>query len=143
VTRPFTAACIQLTAGPDLAPNIAVAAERIRAAHALGAELVLTPENTTMIEPRRPLLLEKALPEARHPAVPAFAQLAAELGIWLLIGSLAIKVEAARCTNRSYLFDPKSHITARYNKIHMFDIDLTTDERYHESASFRPGPTTR
>ena len=53
MSRPFTAACIQLTAGPELAPNMAVAAERIRAAHALGAELVLTPENTTMIEPRR------------------------------------------------------------------------------------------
>ena len=139
MTRPFTAACIQLTAGPDLAPNIAVASERIRAAHALGAELVLTPENTTMIEPRRPLLLEKALPEARHPAVPAFAQLAAELGIWLLIGSLAIKVEAARCANRSYLFDPKGRIAARYDKIHMFDVDLATGERYRESASFRPG----
>jgi len=139
VSRPFTAACIQLTAGPDLAPNIAVAGERIRAAHALGAELVLTPENTTMIEPRRPLLLEKALPEARHPAVPAFAQLAAELGIWLLIGSLAIKVEAARCANRSYLFDPKGRIAARYDKIHMFDVDLATGERYRESASFRPG----
>jgi len=139
VTRPFTAACIQLTAGPDLAPNIAVASERIRAAHALGAELVLTPENTTMIEPRRPLLLEKASPEARHPAVPAFAALAAELGIWLLIGSLAIKVEAARCANRSYLFDPKGRIAARYDKIHMFDVDLASGERYRESASFRPG----
>src|SRR5258705_1406572 len=139
VSRPFTAACIQLTAGPDLAPNIAVAAERIRAAQALGAELVLTPENTTMIEPRRPLLLEKALPEARHPAIPAFAELAAELGIWLLIGSLAIKVEAARCANRSYLFDPKGRVAARYDKIHMFDVDLASGERYRESASFRPG----
>jgi len=92
-----------------------------------------------MIEPRRPLLLEKALPEARHPAVPAFAALAAELGIWLLIGSLAIKVEAARCANRSYLFDPKGRIAARYDKIHMFDVDLATGERYRESASFRPG----
>jgi len=139
VSRPFTAACIQLTAGPDLAPNIAVAAERIREAHALGAELVLTPENTTMIEPRRALLLEKAVPEARHPGVPAFAELAAELGIWLLIGSLAIKVEAARCANRSYLFDPKGRIAARYDKIHMFDVDLASGERYRESASFRPG----
>jgi predicted amidohydrolase len=139
VSRPFTAACIQLTAGPDLAPNIAAAAERIRAAHAMGAELVLTPENTTMIEPRRPLLLEKALPEARHPAIPAFAELAAELGIWLLIGSLAIKVEAARCANRSYLFDPTGRVAARYDKIHMFDVDLASGERYRESASFRPG----
>ena len=139
MSRPFTAACIQLTAGPDLAPNIAVAAERIREAHALGAELVLTPENTTMIEPRRALLLEKAVPEARHPGVPAFAELAAELGIWLLIGSLAIKVEATRCANRSYLFDPHGAIAARYDKIHMFDVDLASGERYRESASFRPG----
>ena len=139
MSRPFTAACIQLTAGPDLAPNIARAAERIRAARAAGAELVLTPENTTMIEPRRALLLEKAVAEARHPAIPAFADLAAELGIWLLIGSLAIKVEAARCANRSYLFDPGGRIAARYDKIHMFDVDLAGGERYRESVSFRPG----
>src|SRR5262249_22409682 len=139
VSRPFTAACIQLSAGPELGPNIAIAPGRIRAPPALGAELVLTPENTTMIEPRRPLLLEKALPEARHPAVPAFAELAAELGIWLLIGSLAIKVEAARCANRSYLFDPQGRIAARYDKIHMVDVDLASGERYRESASFRAG----
>jgi deaminated glutathione amidase len=139
VSGPFTAACIQLTAGPDLAPNIAEACERIREARAAGADVVLTPENTTMIEPRRALLLEKALPEAGHPAIPAFAGLAAELGIWLLIGSLAVRVEPTRCANRSYLFDPGGRIAARYDKIHMFDVDLASGERYRESANFRPG----
>ena len=139
MSEPFTAACIQLTAGPELAPNIRIAGERIREAHAAGADFVLTPENTTMIEPRRALLLEKAVAEARPPAIPAFADLAAELGIWLLIGSLAIKVEAERCANRSYLFDPRGRVAARYDKIHMFDVDLASGERYRESTNFRPG----
>jgi len=139
LSQPFTVSCIQLTAGPELAPNIKLAGERIREARAAGADFVLTPENTTMIEPRRALLLEKAVVEARHPAIPAFADLAAELGIWLLIGSLAIKVEAERCANRSYLFDPSGRVAARYDKIHMFDVDLASGERYRESASFRPG----
>ena len=139
MSQPFTVSCIQLTAGPELAPNIKLAGERIREAHAAGADFVLTPENTTMIEPRRALRLEKAVVEARHPAMPAFADLAAELGVWLLIGSLAIKVEAERCANRSYLFDPSGRVAARYDKIHMFDVDLASGERYRESASFRPG----
>jgi predicted amidohydrolase len=139
VSRPFTAACVQLTAGPELAPNIAAASAAIRQARAQGAELVLTPENTTLIEPRRPLLLEKARPEPEHPAIPAFAGLAAELGIWLLIGSLAIRLEGERCANRSYLFAPDGTIATRYDKIHMFDVDLANGERYRESATFRPG----
>jgi predicted amidohydrolase len=141
VSRPFTAACVQLTAGPELAPNIAAASAAIRQARAAGAELVLTPENTTLIEPRRPLLLQKAKPEAEHPAVPAFAALSAELGIWLLIGSLSIRLEGERCANRSYLFAPDGTIAARYDKIHMFDVDLANGERYRESATFRPGAT--
>ncbi|MFO1058069.1 MAG: carbon-nitrogen hydrolase family protein [Dongiaceae bacterium] len=139
MSRPFTAACVQLTAGPELAPNIAAASAAIRQARAAGAELVLTPENTTLIEPRRALLLEKTKPEAEHPAIPAFAALSAELGIWLLIGSLGIRLDGERCANRSYLFAPDGAIAARYDKIHMFDVDLANGERYRESATFRPG----
>jgi predicted amidohydrolase len=139
MSRPFTAACVQLTAGPELAPNIAAASAAIRRARAAGAELVLTPENTTLIEPRRALLLEKTKPESEHPAIPAFAALSAELGIWLLIGSLGIRLDAERCANRSYLFGPDGAIAARYDKIHMFDVDLANGERYRESATFRPG----
>ncbi len=132
-------ACVQLNAGRDIVPNIAAASALIREARANGAQFILTPENTGMIEPKRPLLLEKAKPEAEHPGLPAFSSLAAELGAWLLIGSLQIKLDAATCANRSFLFDDRGRIVARYDKIHMFDVDLEGEESYRESSRFRAG----
>src|SRR5262249_30273515 len=96
MTDPFTAACLQLTSGPEVEPNIAEVSAMVRQACSAGAQLVLTPENTTMVEPRRPLLLAKASAEADHPAIPAFAALAGELGIFLLIGSLTIRLSEGR-----------------------------------------------
>jgi predicted amidohydrolase len=139
MSQTFKVACVQLNAGREIAPNIAAASALIREAKAAGAEFILTPENTGLIEPKRPLVLEKAKPEAEHPGVPAFQSLAAELGVWLLIGSLAIKLDANTCANRSFLFDPKGRIVARYDKIHMFDVDLANGETYRESVTFRPG----
>jgi len=135
----FKVACVQLNAARDIAPNIAAASALIREAKAQGAAFILTPENTGMIEPKRPQMLEKAKPEAEHPAIPAFSALAAELGVWLLIGSLQIKLDAATCANRSFLFDDRGRIAARYDKIHMFDVDLKGGESYRESKTFRPG----
>jgi predicted amidohydrolase len=135
----FKVACVQLNSGRDLAPNIAAASALIREAKAAGAQFILTPENTGWIEPKRALQLEKAKPEAEHPGVPAFQALAAELKVWLLIGSLSIKLDANICANRSFLFDPAGRIAARYDKIHMFDVDLENGETYRESATFRPG----
>ena len=131
--------CVQLNAGRDIAPNIAAAAALIREARANGARFILTPENTSMIEPKRPLLLEKAKPEAEHPGLPAFSSLAAELGVWLLIGSMQVKLDADTCANRSFLFDDRGRLAARYDKIHMFDVDLEGGESYRESSRFRPG----
>ena len=135
----FKVACVQLNAARDIAPNIAAASALIREAKAKGAQFILTPENTGMIEPKRPQMLEKAKPEAEHPAIPAFSALAAELGVWLLIGSLQIKLDAATCANRSFLFDDRGRVAARYDKIHMFDVDLKGGESYRESKTFRPG----
>jgi predicted amidohydrolase len=135
----FKVACVQLNAGRDIAPNIAAASALIREARSKGAQFILTPENTGMIEPKRPLLLEKASPEADHPALPAFSSLAAELRVWLLIGSLQIKLDAATCANRSFLFDDRGRLAARYDKIHMFDVDLVGGESYRESSRFRAG----
>jgi predicted amidohydrolase len=132
-------ACVQLNAGREIAANIAAASALIREARANGAQLILTPENTSMIEPKRPLLLEKAKPEAEHPGLPAFSALAAELGAWLLIGSMQIKLDAETCANRSFLFDERGRLVARYDKIHMFDVDLEGGESYRESSRFRPG----
>ena len=139
MSAPFKVACVQLNAARDIAPNIAAAGALIREARAAGARFILTPENASMIEPKRELLLEKARPEPEHPGLPAFSALAAELGVWLLIGSLQIKLDATTCANRSFLFDDQGRIAARYDKIHMFDVDLKGGESYRESRTFRPG----
>jgi predicted amidohydrolase len=129
----------QLPAARAPEPNIRMASDLVRQAKAQGADFILTPENTGMMEPNKPALLEKARPEAEHPLLPAFADLARETGAWLLLGSIAIKLDATSCANRSFLFDPKGQVVARYDKIHMFDVDLKAGESYRESKTFRPG----
>jgi predicted amidohydrolase len=84
--------------------------------------------------------MQKAEPEASHPALAAFREAAAKAGAWLLIGSIGVKVEGGeRLANRSYLLDASGNIVATYDKIHMFDVDLAGGESYRESATFRPG----
>lgn len=137
--RSFKVALVQMNSGREVGPNIVAASRLVRDARGAGAELIVTPENTTMIEPKRALILEKARTEAEHPAIPAFKSLAAEIGAWLLIGSMTIKLDERACANRSFLFSPAGEIVARYDKIHMFDVDLADGESYRESATFRPG----
>jgi len=140
VSGSFTAACIQLTAGREIAPNIAAASDLVRRARDRGADIVMTPEVSDMIEPRRGLRLEKARPEAEHPMLAAFRDLARETGAWLLLGSIVIREGAEeRLRNRSYLIAPDGGVIQRYDKIHMFDVALEGGESYRESAAFRPG----
>jgi len=139
VSAAFTVGLVQTSSGDELAPNIAAAAELIRRAAGEGADFVLTPENTTMITSGRERILAQAAPEESHPAVPAFAELAQELGVWLLIGSLSIRLDEETAANRSYLFGPDGRIAARYDKIHMFDVEIPDGQSYRESATFRPG----
>ena len=137
----FTAACIQLNSARDAAPNIAAASELVRRAREKGAELIMTPEVSDMIEPNRALRLEKARAEADHPMLAAFRALARETGAWLLLGSVVVRREDGdeRLANRSFLVAPDGAIAARYDKIHMFDVELAGGESYRESNAFRPG----
>jgi predicted amidohydrolase len=139
VTAALDVALIQTCSGRDVAPNLETVSQAVRAAAAHGARFVLTPENVAMLEPVRAQALAKAQPESTHAAIAHFAALADELGIWLLAGSLAIKREDGLLANRSYLFDERGTVVARYDKIHMFDVDLPNGERYRESATFAPG----
>ncbi len=136
---PFKVGLVQMTSGPEIEPNIEAASAFIRQAAGEGAKLVVTPENTTMIETARDRILEKALPEESHPGVPAFAALARELGIWLSIGSMTIGLGGEKAANRSFLFGPDGRIAARYDKIHMFDVQVPDGQTYRESATFQPG----
>lgn len=137
--RAFTAACVQTNSTRDPETNIPAVCDLIRRARDLGGEFILVPEIVNMLEPRRDLLLRKAKPESDDPALAAFRDLARETGAWLLAGSLALRAEAERCVNRSFLIAPSGDIEARYDKIHMFDVDLGQGERYHESRTYRPG----
>jgi predicted amidohydrolase len=139
MTERFTAGLVQMTSGTEVADNIRQATALIREAAAKGAQLIVTPENTTQIDPDKARVLAEAQPEATHPAVPAFSALAAELGRWLLIGSLTVRQSDQKCWNRSYLFAPDGGIAARYDKIHMFDVEIGDGQSYRESKSFEPG----
>ncbi|MGE0718572.1 MAG: carbon-nitrogen hydrolase family protein [Alphaproteobacteria bacterium] len=136
----FKAACIQMTAARDQAPNAATILRLGREARAAGADLVMTPEVSNMIEPNRAAQLEKVRFEGEDPVLAAGRDLVRETGLWLLLGSIAVKAEGeTRLANRSLLLAPSGDIVARYDKIHMFDVDLAGGESYRESNRFRPG----
>ncbi|PQZ83022.1 MULTISPECIES: carbon-nitrogen hydrolase family protein [unclassified Brevundimonas] len=114
----------------------------IREAAAGGAQLVLTPEGTNFLEQRRGLRDAALSTQDADAAVLGLRALASELGVWLLIGSAIVRSDVpgdARAANRSLLIDPTGAITARYDKLHVFDVDLANGETYRESASVRPG----
>lgn len=135
----FRAACIQLRSGEDVAENVRAASALIREAAAGGAQFIATPENTTLMAPDAGAKLASSFEEADDPALPAFAALAKELRVHLLIGSLAIKVRVRKTANRSVLLGPDGQVAARYDKIHLFDVKLSDDERYGESATVAGG----
>lgn len=135
----FKAACVQLRSSDDVQENIRSTCELVREAKSKGAHFIATPENTTLMAPDGGAKLERSFDEAHDPALPAFAALAEELGVWLLVGSLAIKVSDAKTANRSFLLNPKGHVVARYSKIHLFDVDLPSGEKYRESNTVAGG----
>lgn len=135
----FKAACLQVTAGRDLTPNIDAACGLAREARAAGAELVLMPENVAMMEWGKANIVAKAMPEDRHIALAAFRDLARETGLWLHAGTLAVLTADGRVANRAFVIAPDGRIVASYDKIHMFDVDLPGGESYRESATFAPG----
>lgn len=146
---PFTAGCIQFTAGPDPEPNLRIMQGLVRQAAEAGAEFVMTPEASNFIESGR-RRRDKARRETDDPFLAGMRELARELGIWLLLGSLVIDPAGepgtdageGRLANRSLLIDAAGRVVARYDKIHMFDIDLPNGESYRESNAYRPGHDT-
>lgn len=135
----FTAALVQLQSGRRMDINIDMAAKLIREAKDRGAHFVFTPEMTNIMETERDRLLAAIAPEDDDRGLATLRDLARSLRLWLHIGSLAIKVSADRGANRSFLINPDGDIVARYDKIHMFDVDLRNGESYRESQTFHPG----
>jgi deaminated glutathione amidase len=128
-----------MRSGDDVAENIRDAGRLIRAAAKDGAQFIATPENTTLMALDGGAKLAHSYDEAHDPALPAFRDLAKELNVWLLAGSLAIKVSDSKTANRSFLFSPDGNISARYSKIHLFDVNLPSGEKYRESSTVAGG----
>ena len=137
--RCFRAGLVQLRSGRTVAPNLDKAEALVRRGAKGGAQYVQTPENTGIMELKPELVLAAAESEGKSAPLAWARALARDLGIWLHIGSIAIKLDQSRVANRSYLLDPKGRVAARYDKLHMFDVDLAGGESYRESQYFRPG----
>jgi predicted amidohydrolase len=138
-TSTFRAALVQMRSGRKPARNIDTAARFVREAAEAGADYVLTPEMTNIMEVKRDSLFAVILPEDDDPGLAAMRDLARRHKLWLHVGSFAVKVSPERAANRSFLIDPKGEIVARYDKIHMFDVDLADGESYRESRNFHAG----
>lgn len=135
----FRAALVQMRSGRDMARNAVDAEGLIRAAAGQGAGFISTPEMTNIIEPDRTRLRAVVADEAEDPFVRRFRDLARELSVWLHLGSLALKGRGGKVANRSLLIGPDGDIAARYDKIHLFDVDLPTGERIRESEAIVAG----
>jgi deaminated glutathione amidase len=135
----FTAGLVQMRSGLSPQANLEAALRLIGEAKSAGADYVLTPEMTNILEVKRERLFAAIEPEDNDGSLAAFRELARKLGIYLHVGSLAIKLSAEKAANRSFLIDRKGEIVARYDKIHMFDVDLANGESYRESRNYRPG----
>jgi predicted amidohydrolase len=140
MTTRLRVACVQMTSGAHIGRNIDCSVQLIRQAHGDGAQFVALPEVVNLCEKRSGRAAKKVYLEAAEPALRAYRDLAAELGIWILAGSLVVKLsDDDRFANRSFLIDATGAIVAAYDKIHMFDVDLEGGESYRELRRFRPG----
>jgi predicted amidohydrolase len=135
------AGLVQLNVGDDPAVNLPMTVDLVRRAVAGGAGFVLTPECTNALSGNRAHQRRVLRHEADDPTLAALRDEAARAGVWLLIGSLGVLTHDAdgRFANRSFLIGPGGEIVARYDKIHMFDVNVSETEIYRESAGYRPG----
>lgn len=137
------AALLQITGSDDPGANLDLVGSGVTRAHADGAGFILTPEVTNCVSLSRSHQMDVLHHEADDPMLAEMRDLAARLGIWLNIGSLALKIEDededGRLANRSFLIGPDGGIVGRYDKIHMFDVQISGSETYRESDGFRPG----
>jgi predicted amidohydrolase len=135
------AALLQLTSSDDPAENLETVRQMLREAARQGAEIALTPEVTNCVSASRKRQQAVLSAEAEDPTLAGLREEARGLGLWLVIGSLALKTgdPDGRFANRSFLVGPDGAVVARYDKIHMFDVEVSAAETYRESAGFRPG----
>lgn len=132
-------ACIQNCATPDVDENIEACLRLTRQAAAAGASLIVLPEYFSGLHTVGVRIIPVAFRESEHPVIPAFAEAARELNATIVLGSLGVKAPDGRILNRSYVLDRQGRIAARYDKIHLFDVDLGEGKVVQESATIAPG----
>jgi predicted amidohydrolase len=133
------AALVQLRTPADPAAALAEAAPLVRRAAGQGAQLIMTPEATNVLQRDRAQLMQVVRPLEEDVCVQGLLALARELKVWLLIGSALVKRPDGQLANRAVLANDAGEVVATYDKIHMFDVDLPTGERHRESALYTPG----
>lgn len=135
------AAIFQMTSGIDPAANAAAIVEMAGRAAEQGADMLFTPEMAGYLDRNRARAADTLRSEADDPVLNAVREAAARHGLWVHLGSLPLKEEGGdgRWVNRSFMIDDKGGIRARYDKIHLFDVDLATGESWRESSVYRPG----
>jgi predicted amidohydrolase len=138
-TSKFRTACIQNTATRNIGANIAWVCEQISEAHAEGADFITMPETVGLIEPVNEQIPDNCYSEEEDAGLGAFRQAARTLEVMILVGSQLIKTADERIVNRSFLLDTQGEIVARYDKLHLFDIELSNGEFYRESDIIAPG----
>ncbi len=132
-------AVLQMTTGIDPAENAAAMVQAVKAAAQGGAAMLFTPEMSGLLDRDKARAAAHIVCEDANPVLAAMREAAAAAGIWVAIGSLAVAREDGRWANRSLVIDAGGAIAARYDKIHMFDVDLATGESWRESAAYAPG----
>ena len=132
-------ACLQLNSGSDLPANVATVRALAREAAGNGAQFVLTPEYAFMLDGRGRVMRDGALPADGGEVLAEMRELARELQVWLLLGSLTVRTEEERIANRSVLVAADGAIIASYDKIHMFDVTLPDGKVIRESSTYLPG----
>jgi len=135
----FKAALIQMRSVPDPATNLNAVLDAIDQAKRAGADYVQTPEMTNIVESKRDRLLANVVADEHDPTLATLREVARKLSIYIHVGSLAVKASPEKAANRSFLIDRHGEIAARYDKIHMFDVDLAGGESYRESNTYRAG----
>src|SRR5580658_6708205 len=135
----FKVALIQMRSGLEPEANLAAVLAGVDEAKRGGADYVQTPEMTNVLENKRERLFTKIFSEEHDPTLATLREVARKLSIYIHLGSLAVKASPEKAANRSFLIDRNGDIAARYDKIHMFDVDLAGGESYRESSTYRPG----
>jgi predicted amidohydrolase len=130
---------LQMTSGIDPRANAAAIVSAVDAAKRGGAAMLFTPEMSGLLDRKRERASPHIVAEHEDPVLAAVRDAAAAAGIWVALGSLAIRGEEGRWSNRAFVIDGAGEIAARYDKIHMFDVDLATGESWRESNAYAAG----